>query len=276
MFDNIDHKVVSDFGLEWNKFDYKKVNKKYLKKIFNDYFGIFPFEKINKNSIGFDMGSGTGRWAKFIAPKVKKLYCIEPSSLAIKKAKVNLKLYKNCIFEKCSVSKNSLKNNSQDFGYSLGVLHHVPDTLLALKSCTKKLKSGAPFLLYLYYKMDNRPAWFRLIWKISNIARIIISNLPFFLKYPISQFIAVFVYLPSSAILKILKKIKIEIKNFPLSFYYNKSFYIMRTDALDRFGTKIEKRFTKNEIEIMMKKSKLKNIKFSNKEPYWIAVGTKV
>jgi hypothetical protein len=50
----------------------------------------------------------------------------------------------------------------------------------------------------------------------------------------------------------------------------------MRTDALDRFGTKIEKRFSRNEIEIMMKKSQLKNIKFSNKQPYWVAIGTKV
>jgi SAM-dependent methyltransferase len=275
-YNNIDYKVVSDFGLEWSKFNYQKIKKKDLQKIFYDYFRIFPFKKINKNSVGFDMGAGTGRWAKFIAPKVKKLYCIEPSSLAIKKAKLNLKAYKNCIFEKSSVSKNSLKNNSQDFGYSLGVLHHVPNTLLALKNCTKKLKSGAPFLLYLYYKFDNRPSWFRIIWRISDIVRIIICNLPFLLKYLISQFIAIFIYLPSSIIFKILKKNKIEIKNFPLAYYCNKSFYIMRTDALDRFGTKIEKRFTKSEIEIIMKKCGLKNIKFSNKEPYWVAVGTKV
>jgi ubiquinone/menaquinone biosynthesis C-methylase UbiE len=273
---NIDYKVVNDFGLEWNKFNYRNVNNIELKKIFNDYFRIFPFNKISKNSIGFDMGSGSGRWAKFIAPKVKKLHCIEPSNLAIKQSKLNLKVYKNCIFENSSVSKNSLKDNSQDFGYSLGVLHHLPNTLLALKSCTRKLKSGAPFLLYLYYCFDNKPKWFKIIWKISDIVRISIYNLPFFLKYPISQFIAFFVYLPFSKILKILKKNKIEIKNFPLSYYHDKSFYIMRTDALDRFGTKIEKRFSRNEIEIMMKKSQLKNIKFSNKQPYWVAIGTKV
>jgi len=169
-----------------------------------------------------------------------------------------------------------LKDNSQDFGYSLGVLHHLPNTLLALKSCTRKLKSGAPFLLYLYYSFDNKPKWFKIIWKISDIVRISIYNLPFFLKYPISQFIAFLVYFPFSKILKILKKNKIEIKNFPLSYYHDKSFYIMRTDALDRFGTKIEKRFSRNEIEIMMKKSQLKNIKFSIKQPYWVAIGTKV
>ena len=183
MYNNIDPKVVNNFGQEWNKFNYRNIDNKNLKKIFNDYFKIFPFKKINKKSIGFDMGCGSGRWAKFIAPKVKKLNCIEPSNLAIKQAKLNLKAFKNCSFEKASASKNSLKNNSQDFGYSLGVLHHIPNTLLALQNCTKKLKSGAPFLLYLYYNFDNKPTWFKIIWKLSDILRIIICKLPFFLKF---------------------------------------------------------------------------------------------
>lgn len=276
MYNNIDPKVVNNFGQEWNKFNYRNINNKNLKKIFNDYFNIFPFKKINKKSIGFDMGCGSGRWAKFIAPKVKKLNCIEPSNLAIKEARLNLRAFKNCSFEKASASKNSLKNNSQDFGYSLGVLHHVPNTLLALQNCTKKLKSGAPFLLYLYYNFDNKPSWFKIIWKLSDIVRIIICKLPFFLKYPISQFIAFFIYFPTSLILKILKKNKIKIKNFPLSYYHDKTFYIMRTDALDRFGTKLEKRFSKKEIQTMMKRSQLKNIKFSKQPPYWVAVGTKI
>jgi ubiquinone/menaquinone biosynthesis C-methylase UbiE len=276
MFKNADNKVINDFGLEWNKFDYKNFDNKDLKKIFNDYFKIFPFKKINKESIGFDMGCGNGRWAKFIAPKVKKLYCIEPSTLAIRKPRLNLKSYKNCIFQKASASKNNLKNNSHDFGYSLGVLHHIPDTLSALKNCAKKLKSKAPFLLYLYYNFDNKPTWFKIVWKISDILRLIICRLPFFLKYPISQIIAFLVYLPVSITLKFLKKNKIQIKNFPLSYYHDKKFYIMRTDALDRFGTKIEKRFSKNEIRKMMEKSQFENITFSNKEPYWTVLGTKI
>ena len=49
----------------------------------------------------------------------------------------------------------------------------------------------------------------------------------------------------------------------------------MKTDALDRFGTKLEKRFTKTEISEMMKEADLKNIKFSDKSPFWVAVGEK-
>ena len=49
----------------------------------------------------------------------------------------------------------------------------------------------------------------------------------------------------------------------------------MRTDALDRFGTRLEHRFTKKEIVNMMEKSGLTNIKFSENSPYWVAVGKK-
>ena len=49
----------------------------------------------------------------------------------------------------------------------------------------------------------------------------------------------------------------------------------MRTDALDRFGTRLEQRFTREEIEIMMQDAGLENIEFSNSKPFWVAVGYK-
>jgi hypothetical protein len=49
----------------------------------------------------------------------------------------------------------------------------------------------------------------------------------------------------------------------------------MRTDALDRFGTRLEKRFTKIQIEEMMLRAGLENINFSNDLPFWCAVGYK-
>ena len=53
------------------------------------------------------------------------------------------------------------------------------------------------------------------------------------------------------------------------------SFYTMRTDALDRFGTKLEQRFSKSEIENILKSKGLKKITFSNKAPFWCVVGYK-
>ena len=49
----------------------------------------------------------------------------------------------------------------------------------------------------------------------------------------------------------------------------------MATDSLDRFGTKLEKRFTKKEIKKMLSKVGFKDIKFSNNTPYWVAIAWK-
>ena len=61
--------------------------------------------------------------------------------------------------------------------------------------------------------------------------------------------------------------------NFPLSYYRYKPFYIMRNDSLDRFGTKYEKRYSKNDIINLFKKTGFKRIKISKHRPYWCAVG---
>ena len=74
---------------------------------------------------------------------------------------------------------------------------------------------------------------------------------------------------------KVLEKIGMSVHSWPLSAYRENSFYSMRTDALDRFGTKLEQRFTKQEIQSMMEKSGLEHIKFSEKTPFWCAVGVK-
>ena len=67
-----------------------------------------------------------------------------------------------------------------------------------------------------------------------------------------------------------------DVSDIPLSAYRHSSFYTMRTDALDRFGTKVERRFSRAEIEAMMRSAGLENVRFSDSEPYWVAVGERV
>ena len=272
---NQDKNTVEGFGDEWSRFDQSDLPEDEQQLLFDEYFSVFPWKDISKESVGFDLGCGTGRWAKSVAPKVKKLICIDPSN-AIDIAKKNLSNFDNCEFESATVDDMSIDNNSMDFGYSLGVLHHVPDTEMGIRQCVEKLKKGAPLLLYLYYRFDNRPLWFRLIWSISDLLRKIISKMPYGLRYIFSQIIAVVVYFPLARIALYLEKLNLNVSNFPLSSYKNLSFYTMRTDALDRFGTRLEQRFTRDEIKNMMESAGLENIKFSNSKPFWVAVGYKI
>ena len=72
-----------------------------------------------------------------------------------------------------------------------------------------------------------------------------------------------------------MEKIGISVSNIPLFEYRAKSFYTMRTDALDRFGTRLEQRFTRVQIEKMLEQAGLVDITFSDIAPYWCALGIK-
>ena len=271
---NLDKKTVESFGDEWSKFDQSGMSEEEGKEIFDKYFSIFPWNILPKNSTGFDMGCGSGRWAYFVASRVSHLHCVDPSN-AINVAKTKLRNFKNLEFHQSSLDRVEINEQSQDFGYSLGVLHHVPDTQKAIKSCSKLLKKGAPFLLYIYYAFDNRPWWFFWLWKVTDILRRFISRLPPKLKILLTDLIAYLIYFPVARTYKILEKLKINTRMLPLSFYKDQSLYTMRTDSRDRFGTILEKRFSKSEIKEMMENADLVDIKFSTNEPFWCAVGIK-
>lgn len=272
---NLAAKTVAGFGDEWSRFDQSSMDEAETRHLFQAYFHIFPWEALPPNAVGFDLGCGSGRWAKLVAERVGYLHCIDASPDALAVAKRNLRQLTNCAFHNASVDAIPLADGSMDFGFSLGVLHHVPDTFAGIVSCVEKLKPGAPFLLYLYYALDNRSGWFRLVWRASDFSRRIISRLPHRLRYFVSQVFALLVYFPLARGAWLLEKMGMEVEKIPLAFYRHRSFYVMRTDALDRLGTRLEHRYTREEIHSMMEGAGLKDIRFSNDAPYWCAVGTR-
>ncbi|HWL72712.1 MAG TPA: class I SAM-dependent methyltransferase, partial [Burkholderiaceae bacterium] len=125
-----------------------------------------------------------------VAPRVKHLHVLDASPLALETARQNLAGTPNVSFHLAGVDSIPLPDASLDFAYSLGVLHHVPDTAAAIRDVARKLKHGAPLLIYLYYAFDNRPRWFRAIWHVSAWVRLVVSRLPYALRLAASQFIA--------------------------------------------------------------------------------------
>ena len=273
---NRDDETIRGFGAEWSAFDQSALRGEEYQRIFDGYFRIFPFDSLSAKAEGFDLGCGSGRWAMSVAAGVGKLHCIDASPLAIEVARKNLSSLMNVDFHVASVENIPFEDGSQDFGYSLGVLHHVPDTKAALSACVRKLKTGAPFLVYLYYRFDNRPTWYRYLWTLTESPRWLIARMPFPLRRFLTSVIALMVYWPLARGAGLLQLLGCDISNLPLSAYRRRSFYSMRTDALDRFGTRLEQRFTRTEIKQMMEAAGLSDVVFSELEPFWVAVGRRV
>ena len=272
---NVDKDVVRGFGEEWSSYNQSALNDDEGKELFSRYFSIFPSNFLQNNKVGIDIGCGSGRWAKYVFPLVKELYCFDASENALNVAKNNLAKSNNCSFIHGTTDDLKSLDKKFDFGYSLGVLHHIPDTSQALIDCVSVLKKGAPFLLYLYFAFDNKPIWYRVIWRVIDPIRFLISRTSFPLRKFITTLIALFIYYPITRLALIFDKLGIKSENIPLSSYKDTSFYTMRTDALDRFGTRLEQRFTKKEIYSLMEKAGLINIEFSKDIPYWTACGYK-
>jgi len=271
--DNIDTKIVADFGREWRRFDQSGVQPEEQAYLFQQYFAIFPWDRLPQKPTGFDAGCGSGRWAAMVARRVGRLHCIDASAAALDVARRNLGNASNVVFHEAPISAMPLAAASMDFGYSIGVLHHLPDPAAGLAECVRKLKAAAPMLIYIYYALDNRPAWFRMLWRASDFFRRAVSKMPFRLKAVIADGAAVLIYWPLARSACLAGRLGFDTAKWPLGAYSARSFYTMRTDALDRFGTRLEHRMTRAEIESMMADVGLRDICFSESVPYWCAIG---
>lgn len=265
---NVDSATVKGFGEEWSTFKQEALSDRERAEVFAKYFSLIDWTKKPKNVL--DMGCGSGRWDVLVAPLVGELVAADASPQALRVAEHNVRT-SNVSFVKCTPDTVPFPDGYFDFIFALGVLHHLPDTQGAILSLVNKLAPGGVLLLYLYYAFDNRPTWFRTIWKLSHLLRLCISRLPFSLRYAVSQIIALSVYWPMARIAKYFPVPN----SWPLKFYADRSIYLMRTDALDRFGTKLEKRFTKQQIVTMLEAAGLQHIQFSNSDPYWVCVASK-
>lgn len=270
---NVDDRVVADFGSEWARFPNSKLGEAELAAMFHDYAAIFPWDELPPDPIGFDAGCGSGRWARFFAPRVGRLHCVDASHEALDVARSNLTEFENVRFHHEDLTTMSLEPASCDFGYSLGVLHHVPDTERALRACVDRLKPGAPFLLYLYYDLEDARPIHRMLLRGVTGCRRVSSRLPRILKVAFADVVAVVAYYPMARLARLVERSGRNPAGLPLHQYRHRSLSVMRNDALDRFGTRLEKRFSRVEVRSMMEAAGLEAVEVADGPPWWVAVG---
>ena len=52
---NIEPKVVRDFGREWEEFSQESLSEEELRRQFDRYFSVFPWDALPESPVGFDM-----------------------------------------------------------------------------------------------------------------------------------------------------------------------------------------------------------------------------
>ena len=270
---NNESRVVRDFGDEWDRFNFlDKDQLESLREQFCKYINPLPAKLQNRKDLVIaDFGAGTGRWSYFLRDFAAKIYAVEPAEKAFRVLTSRFRDDSKVVLLHESVESNQIPEKSLDLAVSLGVLHHIADTQGAIQKVAEKIKPGGTFLGYLYYALENKPFLYRALWRLSDFIRKVISRLPKKFKLVLADFIALTIYLPLATISRILEKFGISVDSVPLHHYKDLSFHVMRNDALDRFGTTLEQRFTQAQILQMLTSAGFiqKSVKFSSEEPFW-------
>ena len=271
--ENLDQGVIDGFGHEWAAFDYAETETaEALDAQFAAYCAPLDLSQFNPStSIAGDFGAGSGRWSSRLAPYFSLVYALEPSDGASGVLKSKFTGDSKIVVLQETVGVNSIPEASLDLAMSLGVLHHVPDTALAIKDVSGSIKPGGIFLCYLYYSLENKPTYYKMIFQGVNIVRRVISASPQKVRRLSATIIAAVVYWPLARFSKVLTKLGRDTTNLPLHHYADMPFVMLANDALDRFGTSLEQRFSKAEITEMLSAAgfDLSTLKFSEIEPFW-------
>ncbi len=259
--------VAPGFDYEWTKF--RQVGTAELGHVFDQYFDVVPPSQFSQSLTALDAGCGAGRWSVEVAARGPRVVAVD-LGLSIDVARSNCDRDRIACVQ-ADLLDTTFAPGSFDWGYSLGVLHHTADPAAALLRLRAALRPGAPFLLYLYYALDNRGPAFRWLFRVVDAVRRMTSMLPRFAVLIVSFLAAILLYWPLARLARALTRRGAArlADRLPLTGYRDRSFSIMWNDSLDRFGTTVEKRFTRAEMSGMLEAAGFDSPLFSERIPYW-------
>lgn len=253
--------VQSTFGAEWEQYGGAMAEHE---AEFRRYFDLVNLEDLRSRRV-CDLGCGAGRWSRFLRDRVRELVLVDFSD-AIFAARAALAGAGRCAFFMGDLKRLPFREDFCDFLFTLGVLHHLPTPCLEE---VRSLRKYAPRLLvYLYYALDNRPAYFRPLLRTVTGARSFLSRF----RHPdirklASLLGALLVYRPLVGLGKALQTFGLGHRVPLYDVYRDKGLRRIEQDVYDRFFTPVEQRVSRKEI--LELKDSFARVTVSEQIPYW-------
>lgn len=249
------------FGEEWQGFP--EILPEHEKE-FHQYFDLVDLGSLANARI-CDLGCGIGRWSHFLKDRCREIVLLDFSE-AIFVARKNLRGASNVLFFLGDLRRMPFRDNFADFLFTLGVLHHLPTG--ALEEVRALSRRAPTLLVFLYYALDNRPVFWRGLLSAVTGVRLALSRTegPRF-RSAMTWALTIGVYLPMISLGHAVRPLGLASKVPLYDFYRGKSLRRIRQDVYDRFFTRIEQRFRKEEILAL--RDTFREVVVSDDPPYW-------
>jgi SAM-dependent methyltransferase len=260
-------RTQESFGYEWTHFsDWRDSGP----ANFHDYFEGVDLRSLRGCAV-LDAGCGMGRHARQIAPFAGRVVAID-FSRAIDQAARNVSDMPNVDCVQADLLALPLADDSFDFVYSLGVLHHLEETERALKSLVGKVRPGGRLQIYLYWK---RYGWAGRVLSVVTLARRVTTRLPLGLLKALCWVLSLGLYSGVVVPYRVLTAMGVRAhESWPLFVYAKYPFNVLYNDQFDRFSAPLEKRYSRHEVKALLESAGLRDVQV---RPCfgWVARGIK-
>ena len=235
------------FGYEWTRFG--RVRPEWRKN-FLDYMQPHPPDFLAGKRV-LDVGTGSGRHAREAAELGAKVTAVDIGE-SIDVARRNLP--DEVVTVQADAEALPFAEGAFDVVMSIGVLHHMPDPARAVRELARYVAPGGHLHLYLYWWPPH--GWHREVLRWVSRARHLTTRFPYgflyLLCFPFSLLLFASVVLPYRSLRKFPTLARIA-DWLPLKTYADYPFMVLVNDQFDRFSAPIERRFTREEVEVLMR-----------------------
>jgi SAM-dependent methyltransferase len=264
-------KTALSFGFEWTRFPemYEEWNQSFLNYMQPHGAEFFLGKKV------LDAGCGSGRFAYYAAKYGAEVWAIDLGP-AVVVAKGNTEAAGKVQVVQADLHRPPFADESFDFIYSIGVLHHLPDPEAAFQNLLRYLKPEGEIQIYLYWSPEGQPIKRALLGLVSA-AREVTTRLPhkavYGLAFPAALVGFTFFVWPYR-LLKKVPGLRALAEKFPMKQYAEFPFRVCVNDQLDRFSAPIENRYSRTEVEDWLRRGNLEEVQVSSSYG-WVGSGRK-
>lgn len=200
---------VQNFGFEWNvhaKTQLDDSQSDESERVFRAKTGFSPAELAGK--LVLDVGCGMGRFAEVASRWGATVVAIDLSR-AVDAAQRNIGKRANVHIAQANIFELPFRPETFDFIFSIGVLHHTPNTKSAFDNLPPLLRHNGKIAIWLYTTYDS------IQWRFSDLYRHVTPRLPKRLLHALSYSAVPLYYMYKLPVLGLLLRWVLPVSNHP-------------------------------------------------------------